>query len=148
MLSVFDSLVVACSTRFYDIIVVFGVSFEGNLSVAASALEVEAEDLDVKIGLQVAYLHTHVEFCSNVEIVSTGVAAQTHGQHVPDHHELVRAPASLYDALVVKVFGEIFDKDFPLSHNIIIEALLKSNSSGLFISFNQDKNTIYVVKAA
>lgn len=68
---------------------VFGVSLEGDFAVAVGAFEVEPENLDAQIGLQVAYLHSHVEFGTDVQIVSAGVATQTHRQHVTHHHQLV-----------------------------------------------------------
>ena len=95
---------------------ILGVSFESDFGIAVSAFEVEPEDLYSQVGLLVTDFHAHVEFGSNVEIVGTGVAPKRHGQHVPDHHEFVFAPSSLYNTFVVEVFGEILDEYFTLSH--------------------------------
>ena len=95
---------------------IFGVGFKGDFCIAVGAFEVEPEDFDSQVGLLVTDFHTHVEFGANVEIVSTGVAPKGHRQHVPHHHEFVFAPSSLYNALVVEVFGEILDEYLTLSH--------------------------------
>lgn len=89
LLGIFDGLVVAGSSGFYNIIMVFGVSLEGDLAIAVGAFEVESENLYAQIGLQVAYLHSHVEFGTDVQIVRASVATQTHRQHVTYHHQLV-----------------------------------------------------------
>ena len=53
---------------------VLRVSFEGNLSVAVSALEVEPENFDSQISFFITYLHSHIKLGSNVEIVSACIA--------------------------------------------------------------------------
>ena len=95
---------------------VFGIGFEGDLGVAVGALKVEPEDLNAEIGLLVADFHPHVELGPDVEVISAGVAPQTHREHVPDHHQLVLAPTAFYYDLVVKVLGEILDYYLPLCH--------------------------------
>ena len=109
MLSIFDGLVVASTTCLDDIIMIFGVGFEGDFSIAVGTLEVKPEDLDAQVDLFVADLHSHVELGPDIEIVSAGVTPETHGQHVTDHHELVLAPTAFYDQLVVEVLRVIFD---------------------------------------
>ena len=74
MLCVFDGLIVAGASCFDDIVMVFGVSFEGNFGIAICAFEVEAEDFDPKVGFFVANFHSHVEFGADVEVISAGVA--------------------------------------------------------------------------
>ena len=86
MLGVFDGFVVASASRLDDIIMVFRVSFEGYFSVAIGAFEIEPKNLDAEVDLFVADLHSHVELGPNVQIISAGVAPQTHGQHISHHH--------------------------------------------------------------
>lgn len=95
---------------------VFRVCFEGDFGVAVGALEVKAEDLDAKVSLLIADFHTHVELGANVEVIGTGITTQTHGQHVPYHHEFVLATAPLDDTVVVKVLGEVLDEDLSFCH--------------------------------
>lgn len=105
---------------------VLGIRLERDFSIAIGAFEVKPEDFDAQICLLVTYLHTHVELGTDVQIVCTGIASQGHRQHVSNHHELVLAAAALLDAFVIKVFGEIFDKDLTLSHlSIKYNTLLK-----------------------
>ena len=86
LLRVLNGLIVPGSSRFHDIVMVLGISFEGDLGVAIGAFEVEPEDFDAQIGLLVTDLHTHVELSTDVKIVGTCIAAQGHGQHVSHHH--------------------------------------------------------------
>jgi hypothetical protein len=55
--------------------VILGVSFKGDLGIAIGALEVEPEDFDAQVCLFVTDLHTHVELCSDIKIVSTCIAS-------------------------------------------------------------------------
>jgi hypothetical protein len=100
--------------------VVFRIGFECDFTVAVGAFEVETKDLDPEVGLFVAYLHSHIEFSTDVEIVRACVATQTHRQHVTHHHQLVLASSTLHNALVVEVFGEIFNENLSLSHIYIL----------------------------
>lgn len=95
---------------------IFGVGLEGDFGIAVGAFEVEPEDFDSQVGLLVTDFHTHVEFGSDVEVVSTGVAPQRHRQHVSHHHQLVFPPSSLYDTFVVEVFREVLYQHLALSH--------------------------------
>lgn len=74
MLRIFDSLIVPSTSCFYDIIMIFGVSFKCDFTVTIGTFEVESKDFDAKIGLLVTNLHSHVKFGSKIKIVSTSIA--------------------------------------------------------------------------
>lgn len=74
MLCIFDSLIVPRTPCFYNIIMVFGVGFKCDFTIAIGTFEVEPKNLDAKIGLLVTNFHSHVKFGSDVKIVSTGIA--------------------------------------------------------------------------
>lgn len=76
LLSVLDGLIVAGASIFYDVVMIFGVSFETDFIVAISALEVESKDFNAKVSLLIAYLHSHVELGADVQIVRAHIAAQ------------------------------------------------------------------------
>ena len=103
---------------------VFGVSFECDLGVAVGALKVEPKNFNAEIGLLITDFHPHVELGPDVEVIGAGVAPQTHGKHVPDHHEFVFAPATFNDDLVVEVLGEILDYYLPLCHLLYYSSFL------------------------
>jgi hypothetical protein len=75
LLRILDGFVVASSSCFYDVVMVFGVSFECDFGVAVCTFEIEPKDFDAQIGLFVTDLHSHVELGPDVEVVLTGIAS-------------------------------------------------------------------------
>lgn len=75
MLRILDGLVVSRSSGFDDIVMILGVGFECDFSIAVGAFEVKPENLNAEICLFIAYLHTHIELGADVEVVSTCIAS-------------------------------------------------------------------------
>ena len=74
LLCIFNSLIVSRTSCLYNIIMVFGVSFKCDFTVAIGTFEVETKNLDTEIGLFVTNFHSHVKFGTDVEIVGAGIA--------------------------------------------------------------------------
>jgi hypothetical protein len=75
LLCIFDSLVVPYTSRLYNIIMVFGVSFKCDFAITIRTFEVETENLNAEIELLVTNFHSHIKFGTNVQIVGTSIAA-------------------------------------------------------------------------
>ncbi len=66
MLSIFDCLIISRSSSLDQIVMILGVSFECDFTIAIGAFEVEPENLNAQVCLFVTDFHTHVELGSNV----------------------------------------------------------------------------------
>ena len=75
MLSIFYGLVVSGTSRLYDIVMIFGVSFKGNIGIAISAFKIKSKDFDSKIDLIITDFHSHVELGADVEIIGACIAS-------------------------------------------------------------------------
>jgi len=66
LLCIFYSLIVPRASSLYNIIMVFGVSFKCDFTIAIGTFEVETENFNTEIGLLVTNLHSHVKFGTNI----------------------------------------------------------------------------------
>jgi len=96
--------------------VIFRIGFESDVGITISAFKIKSEDFNTEIDLIIADFHSHVELSSDVKIVGTSIAPETHWQHVSDDHEFVLTSAPFYDFFMVKVFREILVQNFSFCH--------------------------------
>lgn len=95
MLNVPSRIIIPRSSSLDNILCILRVGFERDLIAAMGASEIEAEYLDPKVHLIIADLHPHRKFGAKVMVVGTGIAANSHGQHIPDINEAISASSPL-----------------------------------------------------
>lgn len=86
--------------------------------MAACALEVESVDLYPKVVDVLAGFLTHVELCSNVQEIATGVTADTHGQHHSHTVLLSCSPRNFGEFGWIEIGWIILYEYFTLCHYI------------------------------
>lgn len=78
MLGIFYRFVISGTSSFNDIIVIFRIGFESDVGITISAFKIKSEDFNTEIDLIIADFHSHVELSSDVKIVGTSIAPETH----------------------------------------------------------------------
>jgi hypothetical protein len=72
--------------------------------------------MHAKIGIFVAYLHSHIDLSNYLEIVRVCMQRRTIDNILNSINQAVCAPSTLLSTLITKVFCEIFRKNLSLSH--------------------------------